>query len=61
VLRRIAGQSLAATFEEYKQYTGQAQAITRDLDRLMIESFDLRVFKKQIERIPVEFRPDWIA
>jgi tyrosine-protein phosphatase SIW14 len=61
ILRRIAGHSLASAFAEYRQFLG-ATFISRDLDRLCIETFDVDRFKRTLEKlVPQEFRPDWIA
>lgn len=61
VLRRLSGFSLASVFQEYRLFLGAASAASRDLDRLMIECFDLKAFKKNIEQqISGEWRADWI-
>jgi tyrosine-protein phosphatase SIW14 len=58
VLRRLAGQSLASTFAEYRQYIG-ASFLARDLDRLAIETHDVEQLKQKLrERLPEEHRPN---
>lgn len=61
VLRRLAGHSLSSAFAEYTQFIGASSA-SRDLDRLAIETFDVRGFKAKLtEEVPKEFRADWIV
>ena len=61
VLRRLAGHSLSSAFAEYTNFIGESTA-SRDLDRLAIETFDIRGFKTRLnDQVPQEFRADWIV
>ena len=61
ILRRLAGHSLSSAFAEYRNFLG-ATFVSRDLDRLCVETHDIDELKKRLyEQVPEECRPDWIA